>query len=267
MKPVEIIVPNRYKDKICIVTASSTGTGLAISKRLAQEGAAVIINSRSKENVQKAVDSLKSLGLNADGVVCNFSNKEQRLNLAKYVAEKYGGIDILVLNAATNMYLGDMIDIPDSMFEKIIDSNIKANFFFIKETFPYMKNRPGRKNILFISTFDVYNPRFPGLPPLGAYVTSKTAIHQMTHFLAYELKKYNIRVNCIAAGSLATRFSQSLRDLYQTSSGWSAKDAYGIERMGTPEDISNTAAFLLSDEAEFIVGEIVVVGGYPSSRL
>ena len=87
------------------------------------------------------------------------------------------------------------------------------------------------------------------------------ALHQMTHFFAYELKKYKIRVNCIAAGSLATRFSQSLRDLYQKSGGLSSTDAYGIERMGAPEDISNTAAFLLSDEAEFIVGEIVVVGG------
>ena len=266
MNPVQTIIPNRYKDKICVITASSTGTGLAISKRLAQEGATVIINSRSEKNVTKAVDSLKSLGLRADGIVCDVSNKEHRTNLVKYVVEKYGGIDILVLNAAYNMYLGNLIDIPDSMFEKIIDINIKANFFLIKEAFPYMEKRVGNKNILFISSFDVYNPRIPGMAPLGAYLISKTALHQMTHFLGTELRKYKIRVNCIAAGSLDTLFSESLRKDFEKAGGKTV-DLYGMERNGYPEDISNTAAFLLSDEAEQIVGEIIVVAGYPSSRL
>ena len=266
MKTTQYIVPNRYKDKICIVTASSTGTGFAISKRLAEEGATVIINSRSLENVNQAVDSLKSQGLKVDGMVCNISVKEQRKNLIKFVAEKYGRIDILVLNAATNMYFGDLIDIPESMFEKIIDNNIKVQFYFCQEAFPYMKNHSSKANILFISTFDVYNVRTPDTTPIGAYVISKTALHQMTHYLANELRKYKIRVNCIAAGNLETRFSEKINKVLKEKHG-PISQTLGAERYGMPEDISNTAAFLCSEEAEYIVGEIIVVAGYPSSRL
>lgn len=267
MKIKEFIVPDRYKGQVCIVTASSTGTGLAISKRLAQEGAIVIINSRSKANVQAAVESLKSMGLkNVDeGIVCNINIPEDRTNLIKYVGEKYGKIDILVLNAATNMYFGDLIDIPDSMFNKIIDSNIKSNFFLCKEAFPYLKKTESLANIIFISSFDVYNPRIPLAPKLGAYLISKTALHQMTHFLAADLRKYNIRVNCIASGSLETKFSDTLRKSLNEK-GLAFKEIYGV-RHGQPEDISNVIAFICSEEAEYINGEIIVVAGYPSSRL
>ncbi len=125
-----------------------------------------------------------------------------------------------------------------------------------------MKNRPSIKFFLFISSFDVYNPRVPSSPPLGAYLISKTALHQRTHFLAFELRNFHIRVNCIAAGPLNTKFSETLRMSITPS-----EEIFGIHRLGKPQDISNTAAFLCSDEAEFINGEIIVVGGYPSSRL
>lgn len=266
MKTTQYIVPNRYKDKICIVTASSTGSGFAISKRLAEEGAIVIINSRSEQNVENAVNSLKSLGLKADGIVCNINIKDHRTRLIKYVGEKYGRIDILVLNAATNMYFGEMIEIPDSMFEKIIDSNIKSNFFLCKEAFPYLKLTNSQANIVFISSFDVYNPRFPNTPPLGAYLVSKIALHQMTHFLAAELRKYKIRVNCVASGSLETKFSETLRKGFEFI-GSNIQEYYGADRHGRPEDIANVISFLCSEEAEYINGEIIVVAGYPSSRL
>jgi dehydrogenase/reductase SDR family protein 4 len=105
---------NRFENKIAVVTASSTGIGLAIVKRLAKEGAIVIISSRNQKNVNEAVEIIKKEGGKAEGFVCDASKSEDRKNLIKFTVDKYGGIDILVPNAAIASRLGSFLGTTES---------------------------------------------------------------------------------------------------------------------------------------------------------
>ena len=100
----------RFEGKICVVTASSTGIGLAISERFAQEGGTVIINSRNTENVQNVVNNLRKKGYKADGVVCHAGKAEVRKKLLDQVAKNYGRIDVLVPNVAVSTFFGNFLD-------------------------------------------------------------------------------------------------------------------------------------------------------------
>lgn len=129
---------NRYKEKIALVTASSTGIGFGISRRLAREGATVIISSRNAKNVEHAVQELKKEGLDAVGFPCHVGKKEQRDSLLKFITDTYGKLDLLVLNAAVSTTFGSLFITTESEFDKTIEINLKSVFFMAKEYHPIM---------------------------------------------------------------------------------------------------------------------------------
>lgn len=249
---------NRFKDKICLITASSTGIGFGIAKRLAQEGGTVIISSRNKEHVEKAVKQITDAGHKAVGFPCHVGNNKNRADLFDFIKKTYGRIDVLVPNAAVSTFFGDQFEIEEKMMDKMYEINIKSTFFLVKEALPLMRGVKDA-NILIITSYAAYEPDMT----IAFYSVTKTTLIGLMKTLAKGLFSDQIRVNCIAPGLIKTKFSKDL---------WDGREAdtikyMGIERLGEVEDIANAAAYLASSEASYVTGETLVVAGKPLSRL
>ncbi|XP_067126200.1 dehydrogenase/reductase SDR family member 4-like [Centruroides vittatus] len=240
------------KGKTAIVTASTEGIGFSIAKRLAQNGASVIISSRKENNVKKAVEELKKCGLDVEGTVCHVGKEEDRKHLVQFALDKKGAIDILVSNAGINPYFGAFLDTPEEIWKKIFDVNVVAAFMITKEVVPQIEKRGGG-SVIYISSIGGYQP----FELLGSYSVSKTALLGLTKTMAMTCAPMNIRVNCIAPGLIKTKFSQAL-----TSNEHLVDELrIPLRRVGEPDDIGGVAAFLCSDDASYITGECVAVTG------
>lgn len=196
----------RLEGKICVVTASSDGIGFAIVKRLASEGAKVVVSSRKQANVDEAVKLLKNQGItDVLGVTCHVAKASDRKKLFEQTIEKFGGIDCLVSNAAVNPAVGSVLDASEEVWDKIFDVNVKSSYLLAKEVKPYIVKRGGG-SIVFISSIGGYQP----FDLLGAYSVSKTALFGLTKAASLDLVKDNIRVNCVAPGVIETKFSSAV---------------------------------------------------------
>ncbi|CAF1584581.1 unnamed protein product [Rotaria magnacalcarata] len=253
----------RLAGKVACVTASTDGIGFAIAHRLAREGARVVISSRKAINVQKAVDKLKEEKLDIHGTVCHVSKSDDRTRLLNETMEKYGKLDILVSNAAISPVFGNILETQESEWDKIFDVNVKAAFFLIKEAIPYLEKQKN-SSIVIVSSIAGYSP----FELIGAYSVSKTALLGLTKALVNPCTEKGIRINAIAPGVIKTKFSQAL---------WNNDEAKTSEvipfhgcamgRVGTPDECASTVAFLASNDASYITGETIVVGGGMSSHL
>uniref|UniRef100_A0A6M2DK69 Putative dehydrogenase n=1 Tax=Xenopsylla cheopis TaxID=163159 RepID=A0A6M2DK69_XENCH len=251
---------NRLSGKVAVVTASTDGIGFAIAKRLGLEGAKVVVSSRKSVNVENAVSTLLKDGLDVHGVVCHVSKAEDRKNLYDKAVEKYGGIDILVSNAAVNPAVGHVLQCDEQSWDKIFDVNVKASFLLAKEVLPHLRKRGGG-SIVFVSSIAGLQP----FPILGAYSVSKTALFGLTKAASHDLATENIRVNCIAPGIVKTRFSSALHE--SDSAKEAALMTVPMRRLAEPHEMSGVVAFLVSDDASYITGEILVAAGGMPSRL
>ena len=249
---------NRYKDKICLITASSTGIGYAVAYRMAQEGGTVIVSSRSKEHVDKAVKAITDAGYKAVGYPFHVGNAKNRTELLDFIKEKYGRIDVLVPNAAVSTFFGDQFDIPEKAMDKMYEINIKSTFFLIKEALPLMRNVKGA-NIVIISSYAAYEPDMT----ISFYSITKTTLIGMMKSLAKGLQYDGIRVNCIAPGLIKTKFSKELYEGREKET----IDLLGVNRLGEVEDIAGAVAYMGSPEADYVNGETLIVAGKPLSRL
>lgn len=197
----------RLCGKIAVVTGSTEGIGFAIAKRLAQEGAHVIVSSRKPENVEKAVDRLCKKNLIVAGVPCHVSKPEQRRELFD-LANTWGGLDILVSNAGVSPKIGPVLDAELEVWDKAFDINARSHFLLAKESLPFLrKSKAGR--IIFISSICAMQP----FDMLGVYSVSKTALLGLTKAAALQLAVEEITVNSVCPGIIRTKFSQALTSL------------------------------------------------------
>eukprot|EP00343_Euplotes_focardii_P009277 CAMPEP_0205824114 /NCGR_PEP_ID=MMETSP0206-20130828/19500_1 /ASSEMBLY_ACC=CAM_ASM_000279 /TAXON_ID=36767 /ORGANISM="Euplotes focardii, Strain TN1" /LENGTH=254 /DNA_ID=CAMNT_0053121921 /DNA_START=30 /DNA_END=794 /DNA_ORIENTATION=+ len=248
----------RFENKVALVTASSAGIGLAIAKRFAEEGAHVLISSRKQKNVDAALVELQEQGLKVDGMVCHVGKADHRQALVKAAADKYGRIDILVSNAAVQPLAGPALDAPDSIWDKIMDVNVRSHWQLCKDAKPFMH---AGSNILFVSSIAAFNPQ----APLGLYGVSKTALLGLTRCLASELGPEGIRVNCLAPGTIKTKFSQMLWK-NEAAKAHVEQQTY-LGRVGEVEEMAGAAAFICSMDGSYMTGETVVAAGGMPSRL
>ncbi|KAK9743629.1 short chain dehydrogenase [Popillia japonica] len=166
------IAAGRLNGKVAIVTASTDGIGYGIAERLGREGAKVIISSRKQKNVDQALEKLKSHKLDVCGLVCHVANPEDRKRLYDEAIKQYGGINILVSNAAVNPAIGGVLECDESSWDKIFDVNVKSSFMLAKEAVPHLEKQ-GSGKIVFISSIAGFQP----FPLLGAYSQLKAALH------------------------------------------------------------------------------------------
>nr|XP_004661867.1 dehydrogenase/reductase SDR family member 4 isoform X1 [Jaculus jaculus] len=247
-------------NKVALVTASTDGIGFAIARRLAEDGAHVVISSRKQQNVDRAVATLKGEGLSVTGTVCHVGKAEDRERLVTMAVNLHGGIDILVSNAAVNPFFGNLMDVTEEVWDKVLHINVKATAMLTKAVVPEMEKRGGG-SVVIVASIGAFTP----LPGLGPYNVSKTALLGLTKNLALELASKNIRVNCLAPGLIRTRFSSML--WMDKAREDSIKEMMHIRRIGKPEECAGIVSFMCSEDASYITGETVVVGGGTPSRL
>lgn len=233
--------------------------GFAIAERLAKEGAKVVISSRKLPNVERALSSLKAKNLDVIGVKCHVGDAKDRQSMFQAAVDKYGGIDILVSNAAVNPAVGPVLDTSEAAWDKIFDINVKCSYLLAQEALPFIRKRGGG-SIVFVSSIGGFQP----LSLLGAYCVSKTALFGLTKAAAADLATENIRVNCLAPGIIETKFSEAI-----TSDAARDTALMGVpmRRFGTPSEMGAVTAFLVSDDASYITGEVICATGGMHSRL
>ncbi|UJR25482.1 hypothetical protein I4U23_006828 [Adineta vaga] len=253
----------RLVGKVACVTASTDGIGFAIARRLAREGARVIISSRKQDNVQKAIDLLKKENLDVHGIVCHVSKSDDRKRLFTETVEKYGKLDILVSNAAISPSFGNILETTESAWDKIFDVNVKATFFLIKEAIPYLEQQKN-SSIVVVSSIAGYSP----MDLIGAYSISKTTLLGLTKALVNPCTEKGIRINGIAPGIIKTKFSEILwKNEEDKNSNIIPFHGCAMGRVGTTDECASTVAFLVSDDASYITGETIVVAGGMTSHL
>ncbi|XP_069488881.1 dehydrogenase/reductase SDR family member 4-like [Ambystoma mexicanum] len=130
-----------HKSKVAIITGSTQGIGLAIARRLAQDGAQVVVSSRKKLNVDRAVEELTAENLSVSGVVCHIGKEADRQRLVATALEHYGGIDYMISNAAVNPFVGNILDSTAEVWDKIFDVNVKSTFLMAQLSVPHMQKR------------------------------------------------------------------------------------------------------------------------------
>jgi len=253
----------KLNGKVAIVTASTDGIGLAIARRLAVDGAKVVISSRKEKNVQTALKNIYAEGIPKDkliGMVCHVGNKEDRTKLIEKTVQEFGGVDFLISNAAINPVMGPALDCPEAAWDKIFEVNVKAPFLLSQEILPHLLKRQGG-SIVFISSIAGFQP----FQILGPYSVSKTALLGLTKVLAQQLGPDNIRVNCVAPGIIRTKFSQALTSTPEIAE--KVVENVPLGRVGEPDEIGGLVSFLCSKDASYITGENFVVAGGQPSRL
>jgi NAD(P)-dependent dehydrogenase (short-subunit alcohol dehydrogenase family) len=244
--------------KTAVITGSTKGIGRAIASRMAEHGANVVVSSRKQdmcEEVAKDInDNWAKHGARAVPIPCHVSHKEQLQALVDGAVAAFGRLDILVCNAAVNPYYGPLSGIPDSAFDRIMETNIKSNHWLTQMARPHIA-RAGGGSVTIISS--VGGLRAGGV--LGAYGISKAADMQLTRALAVEFGGDNIRVNCIAPGLVRTDFARELWEDPEKLKRRSAMTPLG--RIGEPDEIAGCAVMLAAKAGSFISGETIVIDG------
>ena len=240
--------------KVALVTGATRGIGKSIAEELARAGAKVALCSRKAEACQQTESEFTRQGFEVLARPCNVSRKEELQALVDAAAAKWGGIDIVVANAAANPYYGPLTGIGDDAFDKILASNLKSVLWLAGMTLPGMATRGGGSFIFVGSIGGILANTV-----IGAYGISKAAGHHLVRNLAAEWGPKNVRVNAIAPGLVRTEFARALWEDEKRRAERIA--ATPLRRLGEPRDIGGIAVFLASPASAFVTGQCIVADG------
>jgi NAD(P)-dependent dehydrogenase (short-subunit alcohol dehydrogenase family) len=242
--------------KVALVTGSSRGIGKGIALRLGREGMRVVVTSRSADAVSSAAEDLESLGIEVCAIAADLSTKEGIESLFRATIDTFGTIDVLVNNAADlRRYRTE--NLPEGIVDYQLDANIRAPFKCSVRASNIMKKDRGG-SIVNITSVGGLRAHFRGLP----YDVCKGAMDSMTRTMAIDLCEYGIRVNSVAPGST---YNKGL--IPDSAPDGRHRSGIPLDRQGTPLDIGNAVAFLSSEDASYIIGQIIYVDGGITSML
>ena len=244
------------KNKSILITGSSKGIGKAIAFECAKHGAKVIISSRKSDICIQTADEINTdIGKEvAFPIPANISDDSQLKNLVNETIKKIGKIDVLVCNAATNPFMGSMLDMPIEKFDKVMHNNIRSNQVLCNLVLPEMVNREDGSIIIISSIAAII-----GSPILGDYNISKAADVMIVKNIAAEFGNKNIRANSIAPGLIKTDFAKALWENPDILK--SVLKSTPMQRIGEPDEIAGVAVMLASDAGNYINGQTIVVDG------
>lgn len=241
---------NRFEGKTAIVTGASRGIGLGIARRLVDEGARVVITARKKDALDEAVETLGGPD-HALAVAGRADDVDHQAETVACAIDTFGSADLLVNNTGINPAYGPMVDLPLEVARKIVEVNCLAALSWVQQTYrAWMKDFGGA--IVNVSSVAGLKPA----PGIGFYGSSKAMLTHITQELAVELGP-NLRVNAVAPAVVKTKFATALYDGREDE----VAAAYPLKRLGVPEDIGSVVAFLLSDDASWLTGQLLVVDG------
>jgi len=238
--------------KVVLVTGASRGIGRAISESMAAAGASVMLVSRKDDALRAAVEEIRSRHPNADvdHLAANAGDVEAAERAVVATIERFGAVDILVNNAATNPYFGPTLGVDVGRYDKTFEVNLRGPLFWCQAAYRHwLEEHPG----VIINVSSVGGLRAEGA--LGVYNLTKAALIHMTRQLAGEIGP--TRVVGIAPGLVDTDFSSVLVENF----GDSLAARLPTRRLGEPQDIANLAVFLASDLASWITAETYVIDG------
>ena len=242
--------------KVAIITGSSKGIGESIARGFAEHGAKVVISSRKQDAVDAVAASFQKDGLEATGIACHVGDEAQLKNLVEKTIDKYGGVDILVNNAATNPVYDKLTNTGGDVFDKIMNVNVKACFTLANLCYESMVNRGGG-SVINIASIEGQKPS----NRLGLYSVSKAALIMLTKSQAKEWGRKNIRSNAICPGLIKTKFSSALWQDEATLQKFIGNIPSG--RPAEPDEMAGLAVFLASEAASYCTGQSFTAdGGY-----
>ncbi|MBW2305554.1 MAG: SDR family oxidoreductase [Deltaproteobacteria bacterium] len=252
----------KLEGRVALVTGAGSrkGIGQSIAMLLAQEGAAVAVNDVNREWAQQAVEEIRKSGGEALALPADVSREDQVKNMINAVVEKWRGLDILVNNAGITQAIS-VLEMSEEDWNRILDVNLKGTFLCTREALPYMI-RKGWGRIVCISS--VSGKKGGGRIGGVHYAASKAGILGFTKALVREISPKGITANAICPGTIDTGKDPGRRM-------WNGRPALeGLEearntipigRVGTPEDVARAVLFLVSEDADFINGEVMDVNG------
>jgi 3-oxoacyl-[acyl-carrier protein] reductase len=239
----------RFDGKVAIVTGASRGIGLGIAERLVAEGARVCITARKQEALDEAVQGLGAD--NALGVAGKADDQDHQAEAVQRTLDTFGSVDLLVNNTGINPAYGPMIELDHAVARKTFEVNVLSALSWTQRVHAaWMAENGGA--VLNVASMAGLRPA----PGIGFYGTTKAALVHLTQELAVELGP-DVRVNAVAPAVVKTRFASAL---YENNEEEVAAN-YPLKRLGVPSDISGASAFLLSEEASWITGQVLTLDG------
>ena len=244
---------DKLKNKLAVITGGSSGIGLATAKEFIASGAKVVIFGRGKQALDEAVSQLGSNSFAVNGDVSKLPDLD---NLFEETKSKFGGIDILFVNAA-QAKLAAIAETTEAFFDEMIDINFKGAYFTLQKAIPYLNKNAS----VIITTSWLNSIGFGGSSLLSA---SKAALRSVVRVASAELIGNGIRVNAVSPGAIGTPLwgKINLPEEVLKSAGEAITNQIPIKRWGQPEEIAKTVLFLASADSSYIVGnELTVDGG------
>jgi NAD(P)-dependent dehydrogenase (short-subunit alcohol dehydrogenase family) len=244
----------RHQGKVAIVTGAAQGIGLACARRLHEEGAKIVLADVNGEKLAAAARSLDADGKTALGVPCDVASQSQVKALVETTRERFGGLDIMVNNAATTA-AAEPLDLSEAEFDRVIGVNLKGTLFGCQEAGRIMVAQ-GRGAIVNMSSMQAELAIATRVP----YGISKAAINQLTKIFALALAKRGVRVNAVAPGTILTDLTRG-SVLANEESYRMILSRTPMGRCGEADEIAAVASFLASDDASYITGQTLYADG------
>lgn len=252
---------NRLKEKVAIVTGSTSGIGIGIANLFAAEGAKVVICGRRQERGQAVVDQIVKDGGEAYYHFMDITDTDSMEKLFADTVEKYGKIDILVNNAANvGLKDGRVDELTLEMWDKVFNSDLRGTFYMTKCVLPYMEKNENGGSIINIGSMASCG----GDLGSTAYACAKAGVDMLTLSTAMQYGKQGVRCNCVRPGLIVTpqneaNVPQILKDIFLSN--------IMVDRYGCPEDIGHMCVYLASDESSYVSGQIINVDGGMNSHV
>jgi NAD(P)-dependent dehydrogenase (short-subunit alcohol dehydrogenase family) len=248
------MVDFKLDNRIALITGASRGIGEAIAMTLSEYGARCILVSRKIQGLQQVKEKIEQKGGRADVFACHTGNLTQINDVFAEIDNSHGRLDILVNNAATNPYFGDMVNADERAWDKTNEVNLKGPFFMIQHAARLME-KSGGGAIVNVSSINGVRPA----PFQGIYSITKAGLISMTKAFAIELAAKNIRVNALLPGLTETHFSEALIKNEQIYSY--AVQQIPMGRHAQPGEMAGAVLYLVSDAASFTTGTTLICDG------
>lgn len=238
--------------RVALVAGASRGIGEAVAHGLAQQGATVVCSSRKQGDCEKVADAIRADGGNAISAELHLGELSDHGKVIDMIAEKYGRLDILINNGATNPYMGAAHEAPESAYNKTFDVNVKGPYFLSSTAIPLMLKN-GKGAIVNVASIDGIQPGKGRV----IYGMTKAAVISMTKGMAKEYGNHGIRVNALLPGFTDTKLAAALKKAPGIQKFMDANLA--ISRMAQPEEMVGAVLYMVSDESSYFTGQGMVV--------
>lgn len=242
------------KDRVALITGASRGIGEATARLLAEQGAHVVLSSRKQADLDAVAASIIAAGGKASAIAAHQGDSDALAALISEIDQRFGRLDILVNNAATNPYFGHISDTPMGMVDKTLQVNVKG-YFELAALASKLMQRNSKGAIVNIASINGVTPG----PMQGIYSITKAAVINMTQAFARECAPWGVRVNAVLPGITDTRFASALTGNQEMLDHFLPRVALG--RVAQPSEIAPAILYLVSDAASYVTGTTLTVDG------